>query len=87
MSQAKAICEEFCDRVEVSMQLVEVDYVVHSIEEVRCALKKEYFPELFKRMKTIGYCCTQVQNNAKFKRCVAWVEAQDSNLYKDERSI
>ena len=74
MTHAEAICQEFCDRIQTSVKTREVDYQPQQVEEIKCALHKTYFPELFKRMKKAGYTCTQVQNHARFKRCVVWFE-------------
>tara|TARA_B100000029_G_C17047854_1_gene768381 strand:+ start:80 stop:337 length:258 start_codon:yes stop_codon:yes gene_type:complete len=76
---AESICEEFCSRISVSTKrecdsLLESSESYSGIPEIKCALHKDYFPELFKRMNQIGYSCTQVQNHAKFQRCVAWFE-------------
>lgn len=76
---AESICEEFCIRVSVSTKR-ELDLILDSPEyhgdvpEIKCALHKDHFPELFKRMSQVGYRCTQVQNHAKFQRCIAWFE-------------
>ena len=76
MTRAEAICEEFCEKIQISIRLVENDNTIYEIPELKCAVSKGYFPELFKRMQAIGYKCTQVQNNARFRRCIAWFEPE-----------
>lgn len=76
MTRAEAICQEFCDRIQASIKLIEIDDTLHEIPELKCSVSKRHFPELFKRMQDIGYECTQVQNNARFHRCIAWFEPQ-----------
>ena len=69
MSKGKAICQEFCDEVELFSPIGEK-------EEIKCQLNLEYFTPLVERMVQGGYCCTQVQRDLNRKTCIAWFEPQ-----------
>ena len=44
------------------------------LSALKCGLCSEYFPELFNRLRQVGYCCTSVKTHSKFKKCVAIFE-------------
>lgn len=75
MSRGASICEEFCDKVESGVRILEKnDYTLEEIEEIKCRLDIEYFTPLVERLVSIGYCCTQVQKDAGKDKCTAWFE-------------
>ena len=82
MSNAEAICQEFCEKVMVGStlhcinqsSLADQPLEFESVEELKCLLDIEHFTGLVERMIQEGYCCTQVQNDKERKKCVAWFE-------------
>lgn len=75
MSKGTAVCEEFCETVEVGARILERnDYTLEEIEEIKCQLSISYFTPLVERLVSIGYCCTQVQKDAGQDKCTAWFE-------------
>lgn len=75
MSKGRAVCEEFCEQVEVGARILERnDYSVEEIEEIKCSLSINYFTPLVERLVSIGYCCTQVQKDINQDKCIAWFE-------------
>ena len=74
-SKAKAICEEFCDKVSCLYKHKLLNGIANPIEgEIKCSLGTQYFTELNLRLVEIRYCCTQVQSDKENKKCVAWFE-------------
>jgi len=75
MSKGRAVCEEFCEKVEIGARILEGDdYSVEEIEEIKCSLSINYFTPLVERLVPIGYCCTQVQKDIDQDKCIAWFE-------------
>jgi hypothetical protein len=74
VNKGEALCEEFCDSFHIGTKLTEEDYLFKRIEEIKCILDSKFFPELMQRMMASGYCCTQVQKDAKKNKCTAWFE-------------
>jgi len=75
MSKGSAVCEEFCEQVEVGARILERnDYSIEEIEEIKCSLSTNYFTPLVERLVSIGYCCTQVQKDINKDKCIAWFE-------------
>ncbi len=74
-SKAKAICEEFCEKVSCLYKYNIPDPSLSSWEgEIKCTMDTQYFTELNRRMVEVRYCCTQVQSDKENKKCVAWFE-------------
>ena len=80
VKNGEALCEEFCDNFSVGSKLIERDYLFKRVEEVKCNLDVEFFPELMQRMMALGYCCTQVQKDAKKNKCTAWFEEKTEGV-------
>jgi len=82
MSNAEAICQEFCEEVlvgskvycsnELSLSDQPLDFEVK--EELKCTLGIEHLTGLVERMMQVSYCCTQVQTDRENKKCIAWFE-------------
>ena len=75
MSKGRAVCEEFCEKVEIGARILEGEgYSLEEIEEIKCSLSINYFTPLVERLVPIGYCCTQVQKDIDQDKCIAWFE-------------
>ena len=73
---ARAICQEFSDEVSCLYQYNIADSSAEARwgGELRCVLPDKYFGALLERLLAAGYCCTQVQKDARKGRCTAWFE-------------
>ena len=80
ISKGASVCEEFCDAHDRTTRLIERDYLFKRIEEIKCTLDVKFFPELMQRMISCGYCCTQVQKDAKKNKCTAWFEEKTEGV-------
>jgi len=75
ISLGESICQEFSDMVHVGYKLIESENrVSDEIEEIKCCIKVEHFPELMERMAEIGYAMIQVQKDRSLKKCFVWFE-------------
>ena len=82
MTKGEAICQEFCEQVEVghtirpatALSLNDLPLEFKSVEELKCRLNIEHFTGLVERMVQAGYCCTQVQKDLGRSKCTAWFE-------------
>ncbi len=78
---ARALCQEFSNNVSCLRKYNIADSAVSMRweGELKCTLELEHFTPLLERLVDIGYCCTQVQKDAKRRQCVAWFEPKSSD--------
>jgi len=81
ISTGESICQEFSDTVLVSHKLAESgDRVSKEIQEIKCCINVDYFPDLMQRMAEIGYAMVQVQKDRTLKKCFVWFEPASEDL-------
>ena len=82
ISLGESICQEFSDMVYVGYKFIESERrLSDDIEEIKCCVEIEYFPELMDRMAEIGYAMIQVQKDRTMKRCFVWFEPASEDIF------
>ena len=82
ISLGESICQEFSDMVYVGYKFIESEHrLSDDIEEIKCCVEIEYFPELMDRMAEIGYAMIQVQKDRTMKRCFVWFEPASEDIF------
>jgi len=81
VTAAEAVCQEFCEHITVEEKIENDSRVLFRTKrELKCELEDiKYFSELASRMVDIGYCCTQVQEDLRANKCVAWFEEESND--------
>jgi hypothetical protein len=81
ISLGESICQEFSDVVLVSHELVQAeDRVSNVIQEIKCCISVNHFPDLMYRMTEIGYAMVQVQKDRTLKKCFVWFEPASEDI-------